>query len=498
MDWKRADARLAKVRELLMGQGPRLALDRLQFIVSQEDFPAEEKWRVLEYYSLCYHSLFDLRKSQEYNWASICSPQGQPLGLQRQHYSDYLFNMHYFADVSDEEMRKKHFAYNDFYDVAQVFRHERKQRKKLRIGYISGELNQSVLSNFSIQLLTGYDRSRYEVYCYNLQGNEDRLTASLKEYVACWRNFSNVSMMRQAAEQIHADGIDILFDLNGHSSGGWTLMAAGYKPAPIQVSGIGYMSTTGMKAMDYFLGDVYCDPPGLHDEDFSEQLLRLPHSHLCYTPSERAKYYRRSYEIHDPVVFGSFNSFAKITDEMLQTWLKILRQVPGSRMILKDSSRNDYAQDNIRRRAAQIGFQPGELELEKSTGDYLDRYMDIDIQLDTYPYTGGGTTCDALYRGVPIIARYGRRHGSRFCYSLLMNVGIGELAAQTEEEYIGKAVALAGDRILLQALHDKIPEMMRNSPVMDAAGYVSDVEKAYEQIWADYMAKKWPEMQDLS
>ena len=128
------------------------------------------------------------------------------------------------------------------------------------------------------------------------------------------------------------------------------------------------------------------------------------------------------------------------------------------------------------------------LMIEQPGQDYLSRYYDVDLLLDTYPYVGGGTTCDALYMGVPVISRYGRRHGTRFGYSLLMNVGLEELTAATEEEYIEKAVALASDTELLAALHRQIPQMFRQSPVMDVAGYMRDIQSAYERIWQEWLS----------
>ncbi|MBR3457741.1 MAG: hypothetical protein IKH16_06275, partial [Selenomonadaceae bacterium] len=293
----------------------------------------------------------------------------------------------------------------------------------------------------------------------------------------------------EAARRIYEDEVDILFDLTGHTEGGRTLQVAAYRPAPVQLCGIGYFDTTGLPAMDYFLSDVYCDPAE-NDALFSERLIRLPRSHFCYTPPVSVLECRAKYHLHRPVVFGSFNNFHKITDGMLELWHEVICRVPGSRLLLKNVSPDRKLVKAMRERALRIGFLPEQLDLRPGSWKYLDEYADVDIALDTYPYPGGGTTCEALYMGVPVISLYGQRHGSRFGYSLLQNIGMGELAAAAPEEYVEKAVAVAGDAELLTALHRILRERLQQSPVMDAGGYVRDVEAAYERIWQEWLDEK--------
>ncbi len=191
--------------------------------------------------------------------------------------------------------------------------------------------------------------------------------------------------------------------------------------------------------------------------------------------------------MHDPVVFGSFNNYHKITDEMLEIWRRILDKVPGSRLLLKNVIPDEKRAALLRARAERLGIAAERLELRPGSPDYLDEYVDMDIALDTYPYPGGGTTCEALYMGVPVVTRYGRRHGSRFGFSILSNIGIEELAADTPEGYIERAVMLARDKELLSALHGQLRRMMQNSPLMRARDYVCEVEAAYEAMWRAWM-----------
>ena len=484
---------LEPVRDLLERGEATMAFERLNFLVHTHAFAEDEQWIVYDHYATCYYKLFDLENWRKYAWACLTATKGQPRRRQQENYSDYIFMLHYFPDVSDEAMRQAHFRYQEFTDAMEKFEHPlaRHQHAKLRIGYLAAEMAENVVSLFSIQLLTAFDPRRFEVYAYSLRPVEDRLTDLLRSYVKKLVFFPAGTTPQERARMIYEDEIDVLFDLDVHASGGRTLLVSGTKPAPVQACGIGYMSTSGTDVFDAFLGDRFCDPPGLHDEDFAEKtILRLP-SHLCYTPSERVLRCRpTAYVPHDPIVFGSFNNFFKITDEMLAAWREILRRVPGSRMIIKNSSRKTNAMKVTRRRVLAAGIPEDAFTLEDATGDYLARYADVDIMLDTYPYTGGGTTCESLYMGVPVVARYGRRHGARFSYSILQNVGIGELACRATEEYIEKAVALASDKALLTALHAQLPTMLQRSPVMAANAYVRTVEACYEKLFAAWRARK--------
>ncbi len=340
--------------------------------------------------------------------------------------------------------------------------------------------------NFAVQLFSAYDRARFEVRLYDAGGQRSEVTRWAADMADGYADLSALSP-QEAAERIHADGTDILFDLAGHSAGGKTLQIAAYKPAPVQICGIGYFNTTGLTAMDYFLGDPICDPPET-DALFTERILRLPRTHLCFTPSERFRTYENLRRVpHDSPVFASFNNFAKITDEMLQIWGGILRAVPGARLLLKNVHPQRETLHRMQRRAEQAGIDPVRLELRPGSKDYLRDYLDADIILDTYPYQGGGTTCEALCMGLPVVTLAGTRHGARFGVSLLQNAGLGELAADSVRAYAERAVLLAQDRELLTALHASVPRMMRASPLMDGAGYVRSVEAAYETIWERYL-----------
>ena len=402
-------------------------------------------------------------------------------------YSNYLFMSNYFGILTDEELSDRHKAYGDIFSGVQQYTHLKKERNKIRIGYISPDFREHVVMYFSYVLLAKYDKERFEVFCY-ARCPEDPISGQFKKLVDCWKNIDGITN-EAAAKLIYEDEIDILFDLSGHSAQNCLPILA-RKPAPIQLCGIGYFNTTGLPAVDYFLADVYCDPVGHNDELFTEKLLRLPHSHFCYTPPDTALQYDCRKTKRTSVVFGSFNNFAKVTDEVLATWLKIINRVSGSKLLLKNPQRDKRKEvELIEKRAIAVGFSKAQLDIRDASLPYLNEYADIDIALDTFPYPGGGTTCEALFMGCPLVTLAGKRHGARFGYSILENIGLEELAADSVESYIEIAVALAGDHELLSYLQKNIRSMMQKSYLMNGENYVCEVEAAYEDIWQSWLMK---------
>lgn len=461
------------------------ALLRLQAMEEKGGCPPERLWELHEIMGHLLLRLADLKAALPHLklvWQLPCpTPWMRLVAL-----SNYLMDLHYVDGISDEELYAEHRMYGTMMGELPQFAHVKRRRKKLRIGYLSPNITDHVVLNFVIQFFAAYDRERFEVSLYDI-GN---LQSEVTEWVAGMvDHYSEIpqSTTKEVAHRIYADGIDILFDLAGHSAGGTTLQIAAYKPAPVQISGIGYFNTTGLPAMDYVLGDPIVDPPEM-DALFTERILRLPHTHLCFTPSERFEPYEHLYRTpHDSPVFASFNNFAKITDEMLGLWGEILRRVPEARLLLKNVHPSKESLERMRIRVECAGIDIARIELHPGTRDYLRDYLDVDIILDTYPYQGGGTTCEALFMGLPVVTMAGTRHGARFGASLMHNVGLGELVAESPAAYVERAVGIASDRALLGALHAAIPRMMRASPLMDGAGYVRAVEAAYEMIWERYL-----------
>ena len=465
---------------LLMGER-RAALDLLSPLLGAEMSPAVAE----KVYNLAGQCARFLGRAAEavafYERARDAAPD---LALRALNASNVLFNRHYLPATLAEDRRAAE-QYGAIFAGYRQFSHawHALGKDRLSIGYLSPDVREHVVLSFSYALMTALDPARFDVTVYALN-EEDSYTAHVRKSVGNLRNLVRLSA-EEAAQTIYRDGIDILVDLAGHTAGR-TLPILACRPAPVQISGIGYFASTGLSTVDYFLADPIL-AAGAAEEGFTEELLVLPHTHFCWQPLHTAPAPAHVPAAGRSIVFGSFNNFTKLNDRVLQTWAEILRRVPGSRLLFKtDVFSYPDAREEALARIAAAGIPMDRVEAEGASRDYLAAYHRMDIALDPFPYPGGGTTCDALYMGVPVVTLAGDSLGSRFGASLLENIGAGALIAHTEEEYVERAVSLAGDSALLDALHAGLRGMMEKSPVMDAAGYGRDVGAAYEAVWKRY------------
>lgn len=406
-------------------------------------------------------------------------------------YSKYLFMRNYrYLGAKDGRLKAEH--YESLLDV-HPYKHDnaaRTARRKLRIGYISPDFREHSVSYFLPPLLRHFDGEQFMVFCY-ATGRSDAVTERLRTRRVTWRDLRG-RPPRTAARLIAEDKIDILVDLSGHSQDN-ALPIMAYRPAPVQVSGIGYTNTTGLRAIDYFLSDEICIPKGdtAAEAGFVERILRLSHSHLCYAPELIRVMPEAGYEPpmrkNGYVTFGSFNNFAKVTDETLLLWRGILEAVRDSKLVIKGKIASIDAGINFaKKRFSMLSYDLARVEFRPYSPDYLEQYRDIDIALDTAPYNGGLTTCEALYMGVPVISLRGRTHGSRFGASILTNAGVRELVAENDINYVRRAVQLAETPKLLEAYHMGLRANMKRSPLMNIEGYMEELETAYQEIWENF------------
>lgn len=394
--------------------------------------------------------------------------------------SNAIFAASDVENFTAEEFEKLHAEYRKFLSDIVPFEKISYNHKKLRIGYISADFCEHPAMFFAYNLITGHNKNIFDVYCYSAAMKNDSVTANIKNSVTVWRDISNLND-EDAAKMIRADEIDILFELSGHSAG-TRLPIMAYRPAAVQISGLGYMNSTGLHCVDYFLSDVNCNADSSY---FTENIIAMDHSHFCYAPLKN--FPAINHKKNKFITFGCFNNFSKVTDSILIAWRKILRAVPKSKLILKHKIFDTAECRNfVLERLKNLGFNLKQIELRGFSQKYLEEYNEIDIALDTSPYNGGLTTCEALYMGVPVIAIRGDRHGNRMAYSILKNVGVEDLAVSNFEEYIKRAVALAKDKNSLKNLHKNLRTMFENSPLMDSKNYVSEVEEIYLQIWNDF------------
>lgn len=428
-----------------------------------------------------YLALGDTEKSASISLKSAHLP-GNPSKYWE--YGNYLFALQH-RNIPKQQLFSAISDYSTLFQDIEPYEHSIKHHHdQLRIGYISADFNNSVVSHFTYALFTAYNKERFVIYAYNM-GITDDTTQKLKASVNIWREVGNLAPA-EASALIYADDLDILFDLAGHTNhNGLPIMA--YKPAPIQISGIGWMNSTGLPTIDYFLTDVNVDPVGLNDDFFTEKLLRLPNSHFCYTPFQDippaikpAPFSKTGY-----ITFGCFNRFEKVTDEMLVIWAHIMKLVPNSHLILRSQLFTiPLVRKTAINRLITTGFDISRIRLEGFVVDYLGAYGEIDIALDTFPYPGGGTTCDALYAGVPVVTLIGKSHNSRFGYSILKNLELEELCANTPDDYIKICVELANSPDLLNQLHILLQNRMKKSSLMNKELYMHDLENYYIQLVA--------------
>lgn len=426
-------------------------------------------------------------------------------------YSNYVFSLHYIF-MPQWEYVEAHRGYNALYSVLKPFIHDRRQLKrrqkkrgKLRIGYISPDFRRHVVLLFIWAMVTKYNRQDFEVYCFSNSPTEDEYGKYIKKQVDFWCNISQLPL-RDKALLVYQQELDILVDLAGHSRDN-CLPVLGYKPAPIQISGIGYFATTGLQTVDYFLSDKYLaagcaqisakNTQVIDDnlqatalassESFTEKLLVLPHSHFCYVPIKEMPPVRQAPCMSKGyITFGSFNNLIKVNDVVLEAWGAVLQQVPESRLLLKCASLDDAdIRELFRQKLLSLGLSEERFQLRGFSANYLPEYYEMDIAFDTFPYPGGGTTCDALYMGVPVVTLGDGSHGGNFGISLLKNIGLDFACSYSVEEYIQKALLLAQDRELLNALHLGLRSMMENSPIMNEKQYMQELEQGYKRIWQE-------------
>ena len=398
-----------------------------------------------------------------------------------------IFTANCLENFSAEDFQTLYAEYKKYLADVKLYPKKFYDHKKIRVGFLSGNFQWSVVMAWSWSLLSDLDKKFFKVYCYSNVKIPDEVTNHFRASVENWRDIYNLTD-ETAAKLIHDDEIDILFDLDGHAADN-RLRVAAYRPASVQICGIGYMNSTGLDCFDYFLSDIYC----AGDENFfTEKLIKLPHSHICYEPptklepSDKPPCLKNNF-----VTFGSFNNFAKVTDSILIAWKKILDAVPESRLILKHKIFNTSdGKIFVSERLKNFEFDLAQIEMRGfSNENHLVEYGDIDIALDTFPYTGGVTTCEALYMGVPVISLYGARHGSRFGLSILKNIGLDELAVDSYDEYINRAVALAGDWKLLTILRKNLRPIMKKSPLMNSESYLREIQGAFIKILNDERQK---------
>lgn len=408
-------------------------------------------------------------------------------------HSNLLLALHY-DDCAPQDLFKEHKMWNEQHaehPQALICKHENgaDREKTLHVGFVSGDFREHSAAYFLGSFFAARNRQRFVFHCYSNTSHEDAITSQLRESVDEWRNISGQDD-QMVAEIIRADQIDILVDLSGHTRGN-RLAVFARKPAPVQVTWLGYPNTTGLAAMDYRITDPVADPPGQADKFYVERLVRLPDGFLCYRPPDDAPDVAPlPMAAKGNLTFVSFNNLSKVTTEVIKVWARILEAVPGSELLMKCQS---FTCPEVRRRYLSLfeqeSIESGRLSLisrSPSTADHLAMYGRADIALDSFPYNGTTTTCEALWMGVPVVVLRGDRHAARVGASLLSQVGLDSLISEDADEYVEKAVTLANDITRLETLRKEMRTRMQDSMLSDAKGFAGNMETAFQTMWNEW------------
>jgi predicted O-linked N-acetylglucosamine transferase (SPINDLY family) len=396
-------------------------------------------------------------------------------------HSNLLAALQYQTGITPAELAEAHAGYHHRHATAlrsadELNENDHDHHRPLRVGFVSPDLGPHPVGYFLVRVLENLNRKHCETTCYSDRTFQNPLTRRLQAAATQWHDVSGMSDQRLAG-QIRTDRVDILFDLAGHSAHNRMLVFA-RKPAPVQVTWLGYEGTTGLEAMDYLLADRFVAPEG-SQAHFCERLLLMPENYVCYDPPAAAPAVGELPALRNAhVTFGSFNNPVKINTGVLSVWARILRQLPESRLILKYRGLGD---GHVRQRildvfsAAQVSPERIALLPHGSYADYLATYNDVDIALDTFPFSGSATTCEGLWMGVPVITCPGETFASRHSLSHLSNLGLEEAIASDPDEYVNLAHALAGDAPRLATLRAGLRERMDASPLCDGQRFADNL-----------------------
>jgi len=365
---------------------------------------------------------------------------------------------------------------------------DRDPERRLRVGYLSPDFRGHAIGQFVMPLLKHHDPGAVEVYLYSSVERPDFATDAYRELAG--DRFRDIRRLDDpsAAELVRRDGIDVLIDLAVHGAGN-RLRVFACKPAPVQMTWVGYAGTTGLDSVDYRLSDGYFDPPGTDLGVYTEAVLQLP-SFWCYDPLEDPEAIRVGplpALAGGAVTFGSLASPRKLHGGVLRLWARVLEAVPGARLYLY---LEEHAREAARRTFSDAGVDPARLEFggRVSRREYLERHHRIDIMLDTFPFAGGTTSLDAAWMGVPVVTLAGGPTLQRAGVCVAMNLGLPELVARSDDEFVARAAALVGDLPRLARLRGELRARLAASPLGDAARFAREMEGAFRAAWRRFCA----------
>jgi predicted O-linked N-acetylglucosamine transferase (SPINDLY family) len=410
-------------------------------------------------------------------------------------YSNRNFALNYSSELTQTDIFQKHLEFEKQFGrkilenkLNPLFNKRRNTR--LKVGYISADFNNHSVGYFFEPLLKSHDKGSIEIYCYYNNARADDTTKRLMEESEHWRSIVGMND-KDVVNLIRKDSIDILVDLVGHTANN-RLTVFTYKPAPIQVTWLGYPNTTGLSAIDYRFTDDVVDPIGRTDDLHSEKLIRLQNGFLCYQgdkllpPNSALPCLKREH-----ITFGSFNNLSKVTHQVVKIWSKILQSVPNSHLLLKSKQLSDAkTKSRYIEMFKHEGIPENRLELYSwlpGKEEHMELYNSIDIGLDPFPYNGTTTTCEALWMGVPVITMFGNLHAGRVGASIMTHANLENLIAMGTDEYVNMAVKYANNTDYLVKLRNELRSKILRSALCDNNAFAKNIEKAYQEMYGQYL-----------
>ena len=406
-------------------------------------------------------------------------------------HSNWVYLLNFVEDTTPEHIFIEHRKFDEQHALClanTIAPHPTLFHKKLRIGYLSPDCRRHSVAYFIEPILSHHAREHFEIFCYAHSLQEDDTTERLKNYADHWMNCFGIPD-EALSQRIRQDQIDILVDLAGHTTGSRLLVFA-RKPAPIQMTYLGYPNTTGLTAIDYRISDTYVDKD---DKLSSETLIQMPNSFFCYQPlSESPPINELPMLKNGYPTFGSLNSYMKFSPFILKLWAKILHVLPQAKLVVQNQAFQERETfSSFEKRMEQLGVDPQRIILMNYAlpPGYLETYHHIDIALDTYPFNGGTTTCEALWMGIPVLSLKGQRQVSRLGLSILSSIGLSEWVAETPQEYIEKCLYMVHHQDFLQHLRQSMRERLYTSPLMEASSFTRCLEDIYRKVTNQWMTQ---------
>lgn len=408
-------------------------------------------------------------------------------GVFPDNHSRLLATMQYADDAHPAKLLEAHRQWDELYaqklaPTTSAPRLPHAATRPLRLGFVSADFRQHPVAFLALPALERLDKARFQVVCYAGASSSDAYTARFRTAADTWHSIPTLSD-EELATQIRKDEIDVLFDLMGHA--GCRLLVFARRPAPVQITWLGYVGTTGLRTMDYLLADPFHIR---EDEEcnYVERVLRMPHGYACYGPPTYAPDVNSLPAISTgQITFGCFNNVTKFAGRILNAWAAILNRVPNSRLFFKYGSLIDSAvQQCVRKQFADLGISADRILIEAGAphAEFLAAYNRVDLALDTQPYSGGLTTCEALWMGVPVITCPGHTFASRHSMSHLSNAGFHEFIAQNSDSYVELAVEWANRLEDLATIRGNMREQVRRSPLCNAARFAADFTALLESL----------------